>query len=64
MESLINQKRTVLEEMAVLIHKKLELRKMHINRLRSGTVCPICQSFCHELGLQKQTNQLITKYQW
>jgi hypothetical protein len=39
----------------VNIHKMLELRKLHIKRIRAGKACGVCESFCHELGLQKQT---------
>lgn len=48
----------------VKIHKMLELRKLHLNRLRTGTMCSICKSYCHELGLQKQTRNFINKHQW
>lgn len=48
----------------VNIHKKLELRKMHINRFRMGEYCRTCQSICSDLNMQKQTRDFIKKYQW
>jgi hypothetical protein len=46
----------------VNIHKRLELRKMHMKRVSAGKMCGVCKSFCHELGLQKQTIGVIDKY--
>ncbi len=48
----------------VNIHKMLELRKLHLKRQRIGNMCGICKSFCHELGLQKETKEFLEKYQW
>lgn len=48
----------------VHIHKMLELRKLHIKRQRAGKMCGICKSYCHELGLQKETREFLKKYQW
>jgi hypothetical protein len=42
----------------VHIHKMLELRKLHLNRQRAGKMCGVCKSFCHELGLQKETKNI------
>ncbi len=47
----------------VNIHKMLELRKLHQRRQRSGASCGSCKSFCHSLGLQKETREFIKKYQ-
>jgi hypothetical protein len=47
----------------VRIHKMVELRKLHQRRRRSGASCGNCKSFCHSLGLQKETREFIKKYQ-
>jgi hypothetical protein len=44
------------------IHKMLELRKLHLKHQRTGTMCGICKSFCHDLGLQKETKEFLEKY--
>ena len=46
----------------VNIHKMLELRKMHMKHVRTGIGCGVCESVCHELGLQKQTIEAIERY--
>ena len=46
----------------VNIHKRLELRKMHMKRVRAGTVCGVGESVCQAVGLQKQTMEVIEKY--
>jgi hypothetical protein len=30
--------------------------------MNAGKICGACNSFCNELGLQKQTHELIAKY--
>jgi len=64
MAAISHQDTEELKQGIVQIHKNLELRKLHINRLRAGKMCGVCKSFCHEIGLQKQTKELIDKYQW
>ncbi len=46
----------------VNIHKMLELRKLHAKSVSAGKVCGLCNSFCNELGLQRQTRHFIEKY--
>jgi hypothetical protein len=46
----------------VNIHKRLELRKMHMKRMRAGKMCGVCESVCHELCLQKITIGVIERY--
>ncbi len=62
MESITRQDAKELKSGIVNIHKRLELRKLHARRMNAGKVCGACNSFCHELGLQKQTKDLIAKY--
>lgn len=64
MAAIGNQDAKEIKDGIVNIHKMLELRKLHIKRLRAGKMCGLCESFCHELGLQKQTREFIDKYQW
>ena len=63
MAAITNQDSKELKEGIVRIHKMMELRKLHINRLRAGKVCGICKSFCEDQRLQKQTQAFIHKYQ-
>ena len=46
----------------VRIHKRLELRKLHMKRVRAGKMCGVCESVCRAVGLQKQTIEVIEKY--
>jgi hypothetical protein len=62
MESITRQDAKELKSGIVNIHKRLELRKLHVRRKNAGKVCVACNSFCQELGLQKQTKDLIAKY--
>ena len=48
----------------VKIHKMLELIKLHINRQENGVMRGVCKSFCHELGLQKQTRNFVNKHKF
>jgi hypothetical protein len=64
MAAITHQDAKEIKEGIVNIHRMLELRKLHVNRQRSGKMCGVCKSFCHELGLQKQTREFIEKYQW
>jgi hypothetical protein len=64
MAAIVPEDAKEIKEGIVNIHKLLELRKLHINRLRTGRTCGVCQSFCRELGLQKQTKNLIEKHSW
>jgi NAD-dependent dihydropyrimidine dehydrogenase PreA subunit len=63
MAAITNQDSKELKEGIVRIHKMMELRKLHLNRLRAGKVCGICESFCEAQGMQKQTREFIHKYQ-
>ena len=62
MESITYQDAKELKSGIVNIHRRLELRKLHVRRMNTGQMCGACNSFCHELGLQKQTKDLIAKY--
>jgi len=62
MEAITRQDAKELKSGIVNIHRLLELRKLHVRRMNSGTMCGACNSFCHELGLQKQTRNVIEKY--
>lgn len=62
MESITYQDVKEIKSGIVNIHRLLELRKLHVRRMNAGKMCGACESFCHELGLQKQTKDLITKY--
>jgi len=64
MAAITHQDTKELKEGIVHIHKMLELRKLHMKHLRAGEMCGVCKSFCHEIGLQKQTREFIEKYQW
>jgi len=64
MATIVPEDAKEIKEGIVKIHKLLELRKLHVNRLRTGRTCGVCQSFCKELGLQRQTQSLIEKHQW
>ncbi len=46
----------------VNIHRLLELRKLHVKCVSAGKRCACCNSFCKELGLQKQTRRFMQKY--
>jgi hypothetical protein len=61
--AIINVDAKEIKEGIVNIYRMLELRKLHTKRLGSGKACGVCESFCQELGLQKQTKALIEKYQ-
>ena len=63
MAAIINEDAKEIKSGIVNIHRILELRKLHTKRLGAGKACGVCESFCHELGLQKQTRELIQKYQ-
>ena len=62
MEAITHQDAKEIKTGIVNIHKLLELRKLHVRRVNAGKVCGACESFCHELGLQKQTRDVIAKY--
>jgi hypothetical protein len=62
MESITRQDAKELKSGIVNIHKLVELRKLHVRRMNAGTMCGACNSFCQELGLQKQTHAVIEKY--
>ena len=63
MAAIINVDAKEIKKGIVNIHKLLELKKLHTKRLGAGKACGVCESFCQELGLQKQTRELIAKYQ-
>jgi len=63
MAAITNYDSREIKEGIVHIHRMLELRKLHIRRLKAGKVCGICESFCKDQGLQKQTQAFIHKYQ-
>jgi hypothetical protein len=46
----------------VNIHKMLELRKLHLKKQNACSMGGNCRSFCQDLGLQKETIQLLEKY--
>ena len=62
MESISRQDAKELKSGIVNIHRLVELRKLHVRRMNAGTMCGACNSFCQELGLQKQTHAVIEKY--
>jgi hypothetical protein len=62
MAAITNLDAKEIKEGIVNIHRLLELRKLHIKSLKAGKMCASCKSFCHELGLQKQTRHFIEKY--
>jgi hypothetical protein len=62
MESITRQDAKELKSGIVNIHRLVELRKLHVRRMNAGTMCGACNSFCQELGLQKQTHAVIEKY--
>jgi hypothetical protein len=62
MEAINRQDIKEIKSGIVNIHRLLELRKLHVRRMNAGKVCGACESFCHELGLQKQTRDFIAKY--
>ena len=63
MAAIINEDAKEIKAGIVNIHRMLELKKLHTKRLGAGKTCGVCESFCHELGLQKQTRELIQKHQ-
>jgi hypothetical protein len=62
MEAITHQDAKEIKSGIVNIHRLLELRKLHVRRMNAGKMCGACNSFCQELGLQKQTHALIEKY--
>ena len=62
MAAITNYDSKEIKEGIVRIHKLLELRKLHLRRVKAGKVCGICNSFCEDQGLQKQTQAFIHKY--
>jgi hypothetical protein len=62
MEAINHQDAQEIKSGIVNIHRLLELRKLHVRRMNAGKMCGACNSFCHELGLQKQTKNLIAKH--
>ena len=62
MEAITRQDAKELKSGIVNIHRLLELRKLHVRRMNTGEMCGACNSFCQELGLQKQTHAFIKKY--
>ena len=62
MEAITHQDAKEIKAGIVNIHRLLELRKLHVKRVSAGKMCGACNSFCHELGLQKQTRHFIEKY--
>ncbi len=62
MESITRQDAQQIKSGIVNIHRLVELRKLHVRRMNAGKMCGACNSFCHELGLQKQTKDLTAKY--
>ena len=63
MAAITNHDSKEIKEGIVHIHKMLELRKLHLSRLKAGKVCGICESYCEDQGLQRQTRAFIHKYQ-
>jgi hypothetical protein len=63
MAQITNHDLKELKEGIVRIHKMIELRKLHMNRLRDGKICGICESFCEDQDMQKITRAFIHKYQ-
>jgi hypothetical protein len=64
MSTITNMDAQKLKEEIVNMHKRLELRKLHMGRVRAGKTCGSCESFCHELGLQKHTRGLVESIRW
>lgn len=62
MEAITHQDAKEIKAGIVNIHRLLELRKLHVKCVNAGKICATCNSFCHELGLQKQTRTFIEKY--
>jgi hypothetical protein len=62
MAAVANHDSKEIKEGIVRIHRMLELRKLHLRRLKAGKACGICESFCNDKGLQKQTQAFIHKY--
>ncbi len=62
MEAITHQDAQEIKSGIVNIHRLLELRKLHVRRMNAGKVCSACNSFCHELGLQKETQGLMAKH--
>jgi hypothetical protein len=62
MEAITSQDAKEIKSGIVNIHRLLELRKLHVRSRNTGKMCGACNSFCQELGLQKQTHALIEKY--
>jgi hypothetical protein len=62
MEAITRQDAKEIKNGIVNIHRLLELRKLHVKRMNAGKMCGACESFCNELGLQKQTKDFIEKY--
>jgi hypothetical protein len=62
MEAITHQDAKEIKAGIVNIYRLLELRKLHVKRVSAGNMCVSCNSFCHELGLQKQTRDFIQKY--
>jgi len=62
MEAITRQDAKEIKNGIVNIHRLIELRKLHVKRINAGKMCDACESFCHELGLQKQTKDFIEKY--
>ena len=62
MAAIVNVDAKEIKEGIVKIHRVLELRKLHTKRLSAGKACAVCRSYCHELGLQKKTIELLEKY--
>jgi hypothetical protein len=62
MEAITHKDAEEIKSGIVNIHRLLELRKLHLKCLSAGKSCASCNSFCQELGLQKQTRHFIQKY--
>jgi hypothetical protein len=62
MEAITHQDAKEIKSGIINIHRLLELKKLHVKSVNAGKMCVSCNSFCHELGLQKQTRDLIEKY--
>jgi hypothetical protein len=52
MAAVANHDSKEIKEGIVRIHRMLELRKLHLRRLKAGKACGICESFCNDKGLQ------------
>ena len=61
MEAITYQDAREIKAGIVNIHRLLELKKLHTKNMNAGKMCGVCESFCHELGLQKQTRDFIEK---